>query len=76
MPLITVTFGTKSHSHNISNGDATRMLNMLGAARGIPATVDAVCPAIAKEFFQGLKSQTQQRELLGTAIADIPATES
>ena len=76
MPLITVTFGAKSYSHNISNGDATRMLNMLSAARGIPATADAVCTAIAKEFFQSLKSQTQQRELQGTAIADIPATES
>lgn len=76
MPLITVTFGTKSYSHNISNANATRMLNMLSAARGVAATVDAVCPAIAKEFFQSLKSQTMQRELQGTAIADIPATES
>ena len=76
MPLISLTFGTKTHSHNISNGDATRMLTALAAARNIPATADAVCPAIAKELFGALKSETRQRELSGTSIADIPATES
>ena len=76
MPNISVTFGTKTYTHAVSNGDATRMLNMLAASRGVAATADAVCPVIAREFFLGLKAQTQQRELQGTAIADIPATES
>ena len=76
MPNISVTFGTKTYTHAISNGDATRMLNMLSASRGVAATADAICPVIAREFFQSLKSQTMQRELQGTSVADIPATES
>jgi len=76
MPNISVTFGSKTYTHAISNGDATRMLNALSAARGIPATADAVCPAVAKEFFQSLKEQTQRREIALTAGTDISATES
>lgn len=76
MPNISVTFGTKTYTHAVSNGDATRMLNALAAARGIAATADAVCPAVAREFFQSLKEQTQRREIVIQPAADIPATES
>ena len=76
MPNISVTFGSKTYTHAISNGDATRMLTALSVQRNIPATADAVCPAVAKEFFQSLKSQTRFYESTLPVIADIPATES
>lgn len=76
MPDIIVTFGTKSYKHTVSAGDATRILNAVAANRGVTATADAVCPILAREFFQNLKNETIRREVNAAAVVDIPATGS
>ena len=76
MPNITLTFGTKSYTHTVSGADATRLLNAAAATRGVAATADAVCPVLAKEFFQRLKNNALSVERSAASISDIPATES
>lgn len=76
MPKITLTLGAATYSHDVSNADATRIINAIATDRGIPATPAAVCPVIARELFQSLKDKTRRAELNAVAVADISATES
>lgn len=76
MPKITLTIGTASWSHDVTAQNATRIVTILAANRGIPATAEAVCPVIARELFRSIKSEVQEKEQRSVPVADIPATES